>query len=267
MREQQFGREYIQRELRELGEEVEADLGIYLIGGGAMSFLDLKDATKDIDVVASSSSEFSRLVEALEMRGYLPVKQPESEYEQLGASAILENEDSCRFDVFDRQVANKLVFSDGMKERADKVLESGGLTIWLTSPEDIFLFKSVAGRSTDIEDMNTLVQTGLEFGTIEEEIRTQTELIEEEVFVTHIGEALTELQEQYGVTIPLTDYVEKRSKEAYEGLEILMLIEDEGPLSTEEIVERTEVEDVSERLDRLKEMGKIRQENASWISM
>jgi len=266
MREQQFGREYIERELRELGEEVEDYLEIYLIGGGAMSFLNLKDATKDIDVVASSPSEFSRLVETLETRDYLPVKQPESEYEQLGASAILENEDSCRFDVFDRQVANKLIFSEGMKKRADKVLESGGLTVWLTSPEDIFLFKSVAGRSTDIEDMNTLVQTGLEFETIEGEMRTQTELLGEEVFVTHIGEALTELQEQYGVTIPLTDYVEKRSEEAYEGLEVLMLIENEGPLSTEEVVERTEIENVSERLDRLEEMGKIRQEGRSWVA-
>jgi hypothetical protein len=45
-----FGREYIETELRELGNAIETELELYLIGVGAMSFLNLKDTTKDIDV-------------------------------------------------------------------------------------------------------------------------------------------------------------------------------------------------------------------------
>jgi len=37
----------------------------------------------------------------------------------------------------------------------------------LVSPEDIFLFKAVAGRVDDIEDMFSLMQTGLEFDVVQ----------------------------------------------------------------------------------------------------
>ena len=35
------------------------------------------------------------------------------------------------------------------------------------SPEDIFLFKAVAGQVDDIEDIDSLMQTGLEFDVAE----------------------------------------------------------------------------------------------------
>ena len=266
MREK-FGREYIETEFQELGGGLKTSLEIYLIGGGAMSFLNLKDATKDIDVVVSDTSDLSSLVEALKERDYEKVKEPDTEYEKLGASAILENEDSCRFDIFDRQVADKLIFSEGMKERSEVLMAPGNLTVKLTSSEDIFLFKSVAGRSTDIDDMNTLVQTGLDFDTVEEEIERQTELLDEELFVTYIGEALGELQERHGVTIPLTEYVQERSKPVYEQLELLMAVQEKEPVSTERLIKETEVEEevAKERLKRLKEMGKIRRENGYWV--
>lgn len=262
-----FGREYIENEFQELGNAIETDLRVYLIGGGAMSFLNLKDATKDIDVVVSNTTDLSSLVDTLKDRGYESVKELGTEYENLGASAVLENEDSCRFDIFNRQVANKLVFSDGMKERAEVLMDSGNLTVEMTSPEDIFLFKSVAGRSTDIDDMNTLVQTGLEFETVEEEIDKQTRLLDEELFITYIVEALGELREQHGVTLPLTKYVQERSEEAYEQLEILMEIQEESA-STEELVEETGMEEevVKKRLNRLKEMGRIQREDGYWMT-
>jgi hypothetical protein len=263
-----FGREYIENELQELGANLKTSLEIYLIGGGAMSFLNLKDATKDIDVVVSNTEDLSSLIGALETRDYEKVKEPETEYEELGASAILENEDSCRFDIFDRQVVDKLIFSEGMEERSEEVMGAGNLTVKLTSPEDIFLFKSVAGRSTDIDDMNTLVQTGLDFETVEKEIERQTDLLEEELFVTYIGEALGELRERHGVTIPLTEYVQERSESFYEQLELLMEIREEGPISTERLVEETEVkkEVAEERLERLKERGEIRREDGYWAT-
>jgi len=156
-----------------------------------------------------------------------------------------------------------------MKKRADVLLESGGLTVRLTSPEDIFLFKSVAGRSTDIDDMNTLVQAGLDFETVEREIEDQAELLKEDLFVTHIAETLAELRERHGVTTSLSDYVERRSEEVYEQLEILMAIKEEGPLPTDVLVKKTEVEEeyLDERLDRLEELGRIREIDGSWTTL
>jgi hypothetical protein len=69
-----------------------------------------------------------------------------------------------------------------MESRSQLLETSGHLTVEIMSPEDVFLFKAVAGRTGDIEDMNTLTQTGLDFDTVLEELQTQTELLDEEVF-------------------------------------------------------------------------------------
>jgi hypothetical protein len=74
-----FGRGYMETELEKLGKEIETELDLYLIGGGAMSFLNLKDATKDIDVVVSNASDLSDLEDALRERGYESVKELDTE--------------------------------------------------------------------------------------------------------------------------------------------------------------------------------------------
>jgi len=141
-------------------EKAERRLTLYLIGGGAMAFRNLKDATKDIDVVTRSDKDFDALVTVLKDTGYAPVQGPETEYVELGASAVLENDDGCRFDVFNRRVVDKLFFSEEMAERSESLEETGNLEFMAATKEDIFLFKSVAGREADLDDMNTLVQAG-----------------------------------------------------------------------------------------------------------
>ena len=44
-----FDSEYIEGELERIGDAIETPLTVYLIGGGAMAFRDLKDTTKDIN--------------------------------------------------------------------------------------------------------------------------------------------------------------------------------------------------------------------------
>jgi hypothetical protein len=50
-----------------------------------------------------------------------------------------------------------------MQERSEPFLDTDRLTVWLFSNEDIFLFKLIAGRVDDTEDMNMLVQAGLDY--------------------------------------------------------------------------------------------------------
>lgn len=203
-----------------------------MIGGGAMAFYDIKDATKDIDVIVQSGKEIRRLQSALESLGYSVLEDLDTEYEQLGAQRILENGDGCRFDVFNRQVVGKLILSESMRERSQPIEEMGDLTVSVAATEDIFLFKSVAGRTGDIADMNTLVQTGLTFDAIESEIETQIRLLGEEFFVTFIGEALGDLEERFNVTTPLTTAVDSITVRVYEQLEILLQIEQETTIAT-----------------------------------
>jgi hypothetical protein len=47
----------------------------------------------------------------------------------------------------------------------------------------------------DIEDMFSLMQTSLDFDVVDAELAAQIELLEQELFVTYVNEALTNLTE------------------------------------------------------------------------
>lgn len=117
MRER-FDSEYIRSELERIGDQLEVPLTVYLIGGGAMAFRDLKDTTKDIDLVVTDGDALRQLQAVLLESGYDVVGEPGEEYDDLGAQCILENDDGCRIDVFNQQVVNKLVLSEGMRQRS-----------------------------------------------------------------------------------------------------------------------------------------------------
>lgn len=224
MRER-FDEDYIRKELKRVGKNLNESIKVYLIGGGAMALQGMKEATKDIDVVVTNRREFKLLERALIERGYEEIKEV-GEYEELGAQKILERDSGCRFDIFNTKVVDKLVFLEAMKKRSKDIEMERNLKVKLTSPEDIFLFKSIAGRTTDIEDMNTLVQVGLNFETIEEEIKRQSKLIGQELFITYIGEALNKLEKRYGITLPLLDLLEEKIISLYDQLEILREVEE-----------------------------------------
>lgn len=182
---QRFDSEYIKSELERVGGHLETNLTVYLIGGGAMAFQDLKETTKDIDLLVADGDNLRVLQVVLLENGYDIVKEPGEEYDDLGAQRILENNDGCRIDIFNKQVIDKLVLSEGMRRRSESYLDVGGLSVAVVSAEDIFLFKSVAGRTDDIEDMFALVQTDLDFDVIERELEQQIELLGQELFVTY----------------------------------------------------------------------------------
>lgn len=184
----EFGQDYIRTEFHQFDDYFDDRITLYRIGGGAMAFQDLNDATKDIDVVVRNGGDLQRLRAALEAIEYEPVKDLDEEYEQLGAQLIMENDDGCRFDTVNQQVVDKRIFSTSMQDRSQPLEAREHLSVEVVAPEAIFLFKAVAGRTGDIAEMNTLVQTALDFDGIVGEIDVQTELLDEEFFVTFINE-------------------------------------------------------------------------------
>lgn len=72
--------------------------------------------------------------------GYTEVQALGPDYQALGATSCVENDDGCRLDIFNQQVANKLILTDEMDERSEPFLRTGSLTVRLVSTEDIFLF-------------------------------------------------------------------------------------------------------------------------------
>jgi hypothetical protein len=247
-----FDSSYIRSELERIGQQLDNPLTVFLIGGGSMAFRGLKETTKDIDLIVSSGDDLSQLQVALLELGYEIVQEPDEEYEELGAQRILENDDGCRIDIFNQQVIGKLILSSGIHERSERYLDPGNLVVELVSPEDIFLFKAVAGRVDDIEDMFSLIQTGLNFDTVEAELETQVELLEQELFVTYVNEALADLTEEHNVTTPLHDPVAEITERVYEELEVLHVLNE--PKSVADLQQEldwpaTDVQEIVRRLE------------------
>jgi predicted transcriptional regulator len=263
----QFDVEYIQSELTDVGTELQTEVTVYLIGGGAMAFRGLKDTTKDIDLVATSETAFNRLLAGLDDQGYEEVSDLDETYQQLGARLCVENPDGCRIDVFNRQVANKLIFSDAMRQRSEEHLTSNEFTVRLTALEDIFLFKTVAKRPDDIDDMNTLVQTSLDFNAIEEEIATQVELLGGKQFTTHVRESLDELYEQYEIQTPLEDVIDDYYAQYMNELEVRLVLSEDDPMSVEAIADKRDLDrdHVVEQLQQLEAFGYVEQTDAGFV--
>ena len=263
----QFDAAYIQAELQELGATLRTEATAFLIGGGAMAFRGLKDTTKDIDLVVTTEAEFDRLLTALDAQGYEEVSELDETYRQLGARLCVENQDGCRIDVFNRQVANKLIFSNGMRQRSEEYLTSSQLSVQLTALEDIFLFKSVAKRPDDIDDMNTLVQTSLDFEAIESEIDAQVELLNGKQFTTHIRESLDELYDQYEVQTPIEDSVDEYYAQYMDELEVMLVLSEDDPMSVGAIAEDRGLErsHVEEQLQRLETYGYVEETDSGFV--
>ena len=254
---QRFDSEYIKSELERVGGHLETNLTVYLIGGGAMAFQDLKETTKDIDLIVGGGDNLRVLQAVLLENGYDIVKEPGEEYDDLGAQRILENNDGCRIDIFNKQVIDKLVLSEGMRRRSESYLDAGGLSVAVVSAEDIFLFKSVAGRTDDIEDMFALVQTDLDFDVIEDELEQQIELLGQELFVTYMNEALLELEEQHNISTPLAERVSEITERVYRELEVLQAFNESISRSELEAVVGLSPEDVDEAIEHLVEKDVI----------
>ncbi|WP_226023969.1 DUF6036 family nucleotidyltransferase [Halomicrobium salinisoli] len=252
-----FGREYIENEFQQIADGVSDSLAVYLIGGGAMSLRDLKSATKDIDLVVADSDAYGQLWSVLMNLGYSEVQSLDADYRALGATSCVENDDGCRLDIFNRQVANKLVLTEGMRERSERFLTTDRLTVRLVSNEDIFLFKLIAGRDDDIEDMNVLVQAGLDYDVVRDELDAQIDRLGDDQFVTFANEALVDLEEQYGVTTPIEDRVQELTGRYYRGLEVLQAIN--GATTVDELAADLEidVDAIRERIAYLEAFDRV----------
>jgi hypothetical protein len=222
-----------------------APLTVYLIGGGAISLRDLKGATKDIDLVVPDGDAYDQLWAVLMNVGYAEVQSLDPDYRALGATSCVENDDGCRIDIFNQQVANKLVLTEGMRKRSEPFLDMARLTVRLVSNEDIFLFKLIAGRDDDIEDMNMLVQAGLDYDVVENELDAQIDRLGDDQFATFANEALVELDERYGVTTPIEGYVQELTNRYYRGLELLQALDD--PMSVDGLADELELDSAEVR--------------------
>ncbi|AHL22803.1 hypothetical protein [Thermococcus nautili] len=186
------------------------EIHIYLIGGGNLALRGIKPATADVDVVVENVGVLNRLERVLtdpspELKTskglVIYIKVVEHEYRRkLGAYSVYRKLDpeleDFNLDVFVRRVLRGITLTEGIMKRAfvpKEFNELEKLKVHLVSPEDIFLFKGVTslGRSKDIDDIMRLLELGIDFDVVLDEVRAQKEFIEPERF-EHLAGLLLE---------------------------------------------------------------------------
>lgn len=194
-RETTFESDAIRRQFSDLAELLDSELTVYLIGGGALTLSDLKNATKDIDLIVRERAELERLWQVLTTAGYEPEEELSEAYDELGAAFILQK-DLRRFDVFHEQVAGVIRLTQSMVDRSRYLFDEGDLIVRAVSLNDIFLFKAVANREDDVDDMIRIAQTGIDDDVIVKEIHTQLELLGRDEFIGAMKHKLDRLRDQ-----------------------------------------------------------------------
>ena len=184
---------------RELKERVEC----IAIGGNAMMFYGLKEATKDVDLVFTSREDLNKVKKALYDSGFEEKTNIKifKNYETIDKKPVMMEGKETRFDLFCKEIIC-FKLSDTIIKRVKKVYAFENLTIKIASPEDIILLKSATERAKDREDAFEIIKNyNVRWNTIIEEAMHQTEL-EKPLFVVFLYEFLLELKEDFKADVP-----------------------------------------------------------------
>jgi predicted transcriptional regulator len=226
-----FEKAYITGELEKIGSALKRKIKIFLIGGCAMSFRELKTATKDIDIVFVSPEGLKDFASALKSLGYREAVKLPDEYKNIGASTILRNKDDFQCDLFYKQVCRGLEITERMEGRSQYFKTFGNLRVRLISPEDIFLFKSMTEREGDLEDMRILATGGLDWGKIKEECLLQER---RKIWEAFLVDRLEELENRFHIKAPITRELKKLAGEEMTKMVLINIIK-EGTDTVDEI--------------------------------
>jgi hypothetical protein len=208
-----FDKKYLNQEFDKLNTKTKQHLTLYLIGGGAMAFYGLKVATKDIDIILTGQDDLKNLQTTLKAIGY---KEPNPVhitrvYSKMQTNAILENKDGFRWDLFLSKVCNALTYSGEMQKRATSLYQGTCLKVLIASKEDLFLFKGITEREADLDDMRILAQSGLNWGIISQECKSQSE-VSGVCWEDALYQNLIDLKAKYGIESPIEKPLRKAAE-------------------------------------------------------
>ena len=211
--EHQHNLDYINQILEKVGSLLKRKVTAYHIGGNAMCVLAIKATTKDTDLILLTEDEIHTFRTSLLDAGFMEVEIVNQEYVGLDAFAMFEEKAEgyinepiiprMRVDLFLKRVCHRLTLSEGMISRSADYLRFGNLQNRICSKEDIFLFKALAGRPRDIEDMYRLARFGFNWSAVEGEIEYQKKNLKTDDFEA-LGRSLEALNTAYGVSTPPT---------------------------------------------------------------
>src|SRR3989344_5481603 len=176
----------------------------YVVGGTAMMFLNIKETTKDVDIVFKEKEGYETFKEALISLGAKESKFKIENRQKVSSMIDLGN---ARFDLFlDYLIYFKL--TPTIISRVREVHEFFNMIVKVVSPEDIILFKSMADRESDRIDVSDIIKKiNLNWDQILEESELQTKN-SEYFFSAFLYNFLIGLKEDFKIPIP-KDFLNK----------------------------------------------------------
>ncbi len=194
-----FKKSELEQWLDSISLYIDEPIKVFMIGGGALSFRNMKPTTKDVDFIVRSKHDFDILARAIKKSGFKQTTDFENEF-YLTALAVFMKEDS-RIDVFLKQVGKMLMLTQSMIQRAEHYKDYGKLSLYLVSNEDIFLFKSMTTRDGDILDCDSILAKGISYETVYGEIIKQSKFGNKWFFWMY--ESICRLEEHNDIRLPI----------------------------------------------------------------
>ena len=236
-----FDKETLIQVLEEISMSFKQEITGYLIGGLAMIYHDTKLVTKDIDLVFENDGQAKAFRDNMLQLGYEEVNLVSEEYERLKTFTIIEKPDGFRFDVFIRSVCDGLILSEEIKKRAEDIKLPGNFKLLMVSVEDIFLFKSITSREDDLDDMELLSRTRLDWDIIRKELSNQPNQWR---WYTIFHQNLVALEEDHLVSSPLREEFEEKAEVSIAMGLVITKLENQS-LTKEELLRSIDEEDPS----------------------
>lgn len=183
-----------------IGSNLKRKIKCFVIGGSAMLYYKLKDATKDIDIVLLNENDRNYILKFMKNLGYAE-RNSKILYVNKKNMPILLQRGENRFDLFNRKIIN-LRFSDGMVNRSKFVYEYANLIVSVVSPEDIIILKCATDRAGDRIDAASIIRnTNVNWNVLVAESINQMTLVGD-VIPLNLFQFLLELKEDLKVEIP-----------------------------------------------------------------
>ncbi|MEK6887339.1 MAG: hypothetical protein AABX14_00160 [Candidatus Aenigmatarchaeota archaeon] len=131
---------------------------VYAVGGTAMTFLGLKDATLDVDIVLETERDRGKFEDAIKSLGYQAIDSTVVYGAGENHPRMFTLGDN-RFDLFVGQVVS-FIFSENMRARAVHTYQyDNNLILKIADPHDIILMKCATDRLKDKDDVRKIIES------------------------------------------------------------------------------------------------------------
>lgn len=194
-----FKKDDLYNMLREVSMNLRQPVSAILIGGMAMMYHGAKQSTKDIDLVFQKKDDIIQFIETIKKMGFRRKDELSEDYLDLKAHGIYFSKEGHMLDLFCVFVLDGFQVTDDMVARSKQIHIDGSLTLSVLSPMDIFLFKSITMRDSDLLDMAYLAPMVKDWRPFRKEIDF---FRYDHLLLSRCWNRIQDLEEEFQIEVP-----------------------------------------------------------------